>query len=527
MKIFSKRIFIVSILTLGLFSQSQTAFAQAYVPVEDIKLNPAFANFATAFDNFVTDYFKRFDNTFGAANPNGTTDSLRDLISGKDPGGLAKENCVVGDTEYAAYAYGTPAATPQADWGPWMYAFASSTALGGDLPNEVPAGARPPTGKTVQINTSNSLRCLLKEVVGWQKLGMSLQLHQMLKSYISDAQTAQLNKQLMNKITAANLNFGKAGNVVNNGGAVTTQAVYNVNIAQNEYNVNERQLEEATDEATNDPLAGSPQGSWGLCQPWRLEAAADMTRNNRTTTEDPFNYPQKQTECQLNAADTIDAANWSNYSDNFNDPSGNSVATFMDGLLNPQDTPLGATSLATAEAEKRIDNQQRITDKKAANPGYLPTTQYDNTNPSDPHSLDMQYGEDNTPSSENGNNLNSLVQGQNDQVANSTTLDSQAATTSEIAATDINTNTGLAGANTLPLQNSITAINALVQEFYDVIQFGYYGLDDGKVDSMNTPNVTDWAEGTMLSIYDQMTFAQDKPQTIVPIDKTKSVDTGY
>ena len=528
MKSFSKRLFFVSFLALGLLSQSQTAFAQAYVPVEDIKLNPAFANYATAFDQYVTDLFKRWDDTFGAAKPDGTTDSLRDLISGKDPGGIAKEKCVVGDTEYAAYAQGTVAATPQADWGPWMYAFASSSATvpPGDLVNEVPSGART-AGNTVKINNSNSLRCLLKEVVGWQKLGMSIQLHQMLKTYISDAQTAQLNKQLMNRITAANLNFGKAGNVVNNGGAVTTQAVYNVNIAQNNYNVNERQLEEATDEAAADPLAGGPQGSWGLCQPWRLDTAANMVRNNRNTTEDPFNYAQEQTECKLNATDNIDPANWDNYSDNFNDPSGNGVATFLDGLSNPQDTPLGASSVATAESEKRIANQQKVTDQKAANPGYLPTTQYDTANPADPHSLDMQYGEDNTPSSENGNNLNDLVQKQNEQVLNSTSLDSQAGPESENAATDINTNTGLAGANTLPLQTSKTAINDLLQEFYDVIQYGYYGLDDGKAASINTPNVTDWAEGTMLSIYDQMSFGQSGPETFVNTDKTNSLDTGY
>lgn len=518
--------------SLGSAKAVTSSAGGVYVPVIDIQLNPSFNKYATAFnkyassfDQYVCQLFNRWDYTFGGP-PDGTTDALRDLISGKDPGGLAKEKCAVGDTEYAAYAEGTVQATPAPDWGPWMFAFGSSSAAGGDLPNEVPTGART-GGKHVQVNTSNSLRCLLKEVVGWQKLGMSIQLHQMLKQYISDAQTTQLNKQLMNRVTAANLNFAKAGNIVNNGGSVTTQAVYNVNIAQNEYNVNERQLEEATDEAANDPLSGSPQGSWGLCQPWRLDTAATMVRNNRTTTEDPFNYPQEQTECRLNATDNIDPANWDNYSDNFNDPSGNGVATFLDGLSNPQDTPLGASSVATAEVKKRIENQQRITDKKAANPGYVPTTQYDTANPADPHSLDMQYGEDVTPSSENANNLNSLVEGQNNQIANSTSLDTQAGPESENAATDINTSTGLAGANTLPLQTSQTAINSLVQEFYDVIQYGYYGLDDGKAGSNNTPNVTDWAEGTMLSIYDQMHFSQTNPETIVPTSKTTEVDTGY
>ena len=524
MKIFSKRIFNILFLVLGFFIQSQTAFAQAYVPVEDIKLNPAFSQYATDFNNYVSDLFKRWDNTFGAAKPNGTTDSLRDLISGSNPdiSGLGGK-CKAGDNlppgldnspnqQYPAFAYTT---------GPWNSASASATPFG-SLPLTIPPGGSIDasgnySGPYVQVNYSASLRCLLQEVVEWQKLGISVQIQQLLKNYIADAQTAQLNKQLMNRITAANLNFGKAGNVVNNGGTISTQAVYNVNPAQNNYNVNQRQLDEATDEAVNDPAALSPQGSWGICQPWRLDAAADMTRNNRTTTEDPFNYPQKQTECNLNAAETIDPANWDNYSQNINDPSGNGLATLRDGLLNPQDTPLGASSIAYAEAKQRIANQQKVTDQKAANPGYLPTTQYDTTNPADPHSLDMQYGLDNTPSSENGNNLNSLVQGQNEQVANSMTLDSQAATSSEVAATLINTNTGLAGADTLPLQTSQSAVNQLVKEFYDSINIGYFGTQG---------NTRQWAQGTMLSIYDEMKFNDQQPSTQVTNGRA-TVDTGY
>lgn len=513
---FSQRILIILLVTVGLFVQARVALAQAYVPVNDADLISETKDFHSDFNQYVTDFFKRWDNTFGANKPDGTTDSLRDLIAGKNPGGLAKEQCKNGNNigmtlenedhvDNPAFAYKD---------GPWRNAVASSSS---GLPDAVPAGAGEGHGPYVQVNYSASLRCLMQEVVEWQKLGLSVQIHQLLKNYVADAQTAQLNKQLMNKITAANLNFAKAGNVVNNGGSVTTQAVYNVNIAQNEYNINERQLEEATDEAANDPLAGSPQGSWGLCQPWRLDTAANIVNNNRISTEDPFNYPQEQTECKLNADDNIDPANWDNYSNNFNDPSGNGVATFLDGLANQQDTPLGAISIANAQTKIRIENQQRITDKKAANPGYLPTTQYDTANPSDPHSLDMQYGEDNTPSSENGNNLNSLVQGQNDQVANSTTLDSQAGSSSEVAATDINTNTGLAGANTLPLQNSQTAVNQLVQEFYDSIKFGYFGI---------SANTTEWGQATMLSIYDEMKFNPNQPSTQVT-DGQATVDTKY
>ncbi len=522
MKIFSKRIFIVLFLILGPFSESQTAFAQAYVPVQDIKLNPAFANYATAFDNFVKDYFKRFDNAFGNKKPDGTTDSLRDLIAGKEPGGIAKDQCKADDNlppgidsqaiqKYPAFAYSD---------GPWHNAVASATPPGA-LPSTIPPGGSVASGtysgKYVKVNYSASLRCLLQEVVEWQKLGISVQIHQLLKNYIADAQTAQLNKQLMNKITAANLNFAKAGNIVNDGGSISYQPVYNINIAANNFNVNERQLAEAVDEATADPLKAGSQGSWGLCQPWRLDATAAMVRANRTTTEDPYDYPKQQTECKLTAVGTFDPALWGEFGDNINSSSGNGVATFLLALGNPASEPTGIRAIASAEGRQRIANQQKITDQKAANPGYLPTTQYDTANPADPHNLDMQYGQDNTPSSENANNINSLVQGQNDQVANSTSLDGGAGSTSQIAATDINTNTGLAGANTLPLQNSVTAVNQLVQEFYDSINLGYFGTQG---------NTRQWAQGTMLSIYDEMKFNDAQPSVQVTNGYT-TVDTGY
>jgi len=526
MRTFFKRIYSLLLVSFFLFGAAHTAFAQAYVPVRDDKLN-------TAFSQYVTDLFKRWDATFGAATPNGTTDSLRDLISGSDPGGIAKADCKVGDTEYLAYADGTVNAQPQPDWGPWMYAYASSSALGGDLVNEVPAGAR--GGTAVQVNTSNSLRCLLKEVVSWQKLGMSIQLHQMLKQYIADAQTAQLNKQLMNQMSAANFNFAKSGNVVNNNGSISTQATYNINISQNRYNAKERQIEHITDQAAADPAAGNPVGSLGVCEPWRLDKAAQLVQDTRDLSDDPFNHTVAETECQLAGANPMFASenDWNSYQDNFNDPASinGGLATYFDTIVNPCDTPLGCGRILDSAASARATYQDEITNQKSANTSFVPTTAYDTTDPADPHSLDAQYGEDIQPAGTNNTITTGLVDKQYNQTQDSTQLDSQASKESQTAPTDITTNTGLAGANTLPLSTSPTAINDLVQEFYDVIQYGYYGLDDGQAGSLNTPNVTDWAEGTMLSIYDQMMFKQTSPNTDVPDDAGQNnynqVDTGY
>jgi hypothetical protein len=64
-------------------------------------------------------------------------------------------------------------------------------------------------------------------------------------------------------------------------------------------------------------------------------------------------------------------------------------------------------------------------------------------------------------------------------------------------------------------------VNNLVQEFYDAIQYGYFGIN---------LDTTKWAQGTMLMIYDEMKFSQDLSTggggTVVT-NGTAPVDTGY
>ena len=269
--------------------------------MRDVDLNPAFTTYATAFDKYVTDYFLKFDNTFGPANPNGTTDSLRDLISGSNPDltplgatrnlGTGEWSCETGeDTKaIAAFAYqdwSNPGDRSQ--WGPWAFASASSTAiLSNPLPikTEIPSGAH--SGTKVDVNLSGSLRCLLQDQIRWGKLSISLQIHALLKQYISDAQSKQLQNQLLNKMAAANLNWAKAGVEVDNNGILTTEPVYVTNLNQSIRNVDSRQMAHLTDQASADPASGNPVGSLGVSPVWRLKVAADTATNNRTDGRSP------------------------------------------------------------------------------------------------------------------------------------------------------------------------------------------------------------------------------------------------
>lgn len=482
----------------------EIAYAQSYVPVIDIQLNPF------------------MQSALGAAAPNGTTDSLRDLISGSNPSVAALGgNCQNGDNLGPGIANQATQKVPAFPYtnGPWMSAINSPAGL----TNGVPTGATN-NGPYVQINTSQSLRCLLAEVVEWQKLGLSVQIHSLLKTYISDAQQAQLTKQLKNRVTAANLEFAKSGNQVSNAGVQSTAPVFVTNYNQNLRNVNGRQLDAISDQVAADPASGNPQGSLGICQPWRIDTAAGVVKNNRVKVEDPFNYTDQVTTCSLTSGAGgqvfANEGDFSNFTDNFEDPSSvnGSLFTFSHLLDNPQDTPLGAATLVDQAAFGRIEQQEQSTKAEAANSGFLPT-KVCSGNPDDPHCLDDQNSQAVNPGGQNAANITNLTTRMNDELT-SAAIDSQTASSSQRAPTDINTNTGLAGADTLPLEISGTAVNDLIREFYDTINFGYFGIHQ---------NTTQWAQATMLMIYDEMKFSQDLSVegASVVTNGTTPVQTNY
>ena len=492
------------------------ASAQAYVPVVDIQLNPAFIN------------------AFGAGAPNGNTDAIRDLISGSNPNTSTLGGPCVGGNNlgqgitapgYNAGPEGNPAFAYSV--GPWMDAHKASVAAGiapgSQIPAAIPDGAGEGHGPYVQINYSQSLRCLLMEQVEWQKLALSLQIHSLLKTYIADAQTTQLTKQLKNRITATNLNFAKSGNQVNNNGVQSSAPVFVTNYNQNLYDVNDRQIEDLTDQAAADPLTAGPQGSLGVCQPWRLDTAVAVAKNLRTAIDDPAKHVSSVTTCKLDSGTNPIFANtydYNSFSENFEDPSSlqGSFATFHAIRSNPANNPLGAASLLDMAARARIEKQEASTKAEAQNSGFLPT-KVCSGDASDPHCLDTNSISTN-PGGQNASNINDLTNKQNDAIV-SNALDAQGAGGVATSSTDINTNTGLDGANTLPLETSPTAVNQLIQEFYDAIQIGYFGIHQ---------NTTEWAQATMLSIYDEMKINPDltvNPVVAVVTDGQAAVPIGY
>ena len=495
---------VLSFLFPVFFAHTNIAFAQSYVPVAVVRFD--------AFDAYV----RRFNETFGLRVPNGTTDSLRDLIAGSDPDGLAKGICKAGDNLYDAFAY---------ENGNWAAASASSSENGNEgIPLTIPAGgsAGSPGPTKVQINYSASLRCLLQEIVEWQKLGLSIQIHAMLKTYIADAQAKQLNNQLRNRIAAANLDWGKSGNVVDNNGTLSNTAVYNLNSTQNISNKNSRQLDHIADQGAADPAAGSPIGSLEICEPWRLDTTASIVRNNRT--DDPINFTKEVTGCTLSS--TINPVDWDRFSDNLNDTASieGGLATLDAIALGTANSPLDAASTANLAAYGRIERQEEATKAESQATGFESTKECSGL-PDDPHCLDTRS----TAVSPGGQNYETItsnaLQG-DEQVANNTMLDGNAATSSELQSLQLNTQGGAYGYDATPLETSQTSVNKLVEEFYDIIQIGYFGIDSNPSLANGGNPTTDWAQATMLMIYDEMKFTENSTEVVVTTG-TADDPTGY
>ncbi len=459
-----------------------------FVPVKDFELIAKFTTYSKNFDT----YAKQVNSAL-----TGAPDSIRDTIAGGNPGGVAKSKCA---TKPAYILGGVGGLDPEAyTEGSWTDASSG-------------ASSTIPTTISVKVNNSASLRCLLQELVEWEKLGLSIQIHSMLKTYIADAQAKQLNNQLVGKISAANLNWAKSGNEVVNNSVVSTEAVYNTNASQSIYNVKGRTLEHTIAQAAGDPASGDPIGSLGICEPWRLDTAANSARNNKLSVEDPMFSAPSRTQCGL-----ANPNDFGKFSDNFNDPSGvGGMDMFIDLLSNPQNSPLGAATQLDAETAGRLARQEQAKRDEFANTGARADIECSGT-ADDPYCLDT-LGTAVTPQFQNQDNVTRSSSAGFEAVQDGNTLDGGAQGDLEDQSVELNTSPGgLLGYSEAGIANAPTAVNELVREFYDVIDIGYFGI---------SAQTTDWAQATMLMIYDEMKFSSTSPEVIVTAGAAAD-PTGY
>ncbi len=491
------------------FAIPTVAYAQ-YVPVFDKDVQKSVDKVDSDFNKYVTDLFQRWDDTFGKNPPDGTTDTLRDLISGSDPKmpGKKKE-CQDGDNipgflspaqQIPAYAYGYDDPDPKT-WGPWKYAFESSSKSGGDLPESVPPKQGPSGKEFVKVNYSKSLRCLLQEVVEWQKLGLSLQINTLLKNYIADAQAAQLSKQLQGKLAAANFNFTKAGEEVNNDGVPSAGPIFSQDSNADQQNINTRVTENYADQSMAPTDTLSPQGGLNNCTPFKGEVTAAVINQNRSRTENPATFSKDVTGCTLpNVIPEALAQDFlaGNYNTKSNLLGGDD--SFLAVLSDPANSTLGALFVNGMVLSGQQDYQETLQNARNNTSNMKPTVVCSG-DASDPHCVNTISI---NPGGINLGNINHQQDILSDNVQTQS-LDAQSGSSSALQTTIMQTQTGLAGAPVYELETAGTAVNSLVQEFYDTIDIGYFGIQ---------PETTQWAQATMLMIYDEMKFDPTQSNTV-------------
>jgi hypothetical protein len=462
-----------------------TALGQAFVPVNDAELNNAFATYSTKFSTYASEMKSALTTA---------PDSLRDILAGPNPGGVAIQDCEL-DT-YAGPTRLEPYTDPA---GPWQRAIVyaqTNSSLGLEpLPSLIDP----------QVNDSGSIRCILQDLVGYQKISLFVQIQSMLKQYISDAQQKELSNQLLNQINSANLNWAKRGEQVTSGTTQSSESVYVQNTTASAENENERIADTIFAQTTAPD--GDPVGSFGLNDP--LYVATQVAANVRDNTENPRDAFMESIRPNITGAE-VDA-----YMDNANTQTG-SGAYFMlgDMFKNIQNTPLGASALVRSEAERRIAEETTRREKGEANTGFRPTKKCSG-DPADPY-CDPAFMVDVSPAGQNLETVVSAIQSGNQQIADSVALDTGAADAAASLSNEANTGDGgVAGYDTTALGASKTPVDALIYELYNTIHNAYFDLN---------PNQILWSQAALLMIYDEMEFNSAEPQTQIPSESGGAVE---
>lgn len=496
------------VLTLSLYAMAgdpAVALAQGgpFVPVVDIRLNPKFDRYLRMFETFQAD----FDDTFGDATPDGTTDSLRDLISGSDPQGIAAEECATRGTIDEVVSW---------EDGPWEWALASTSAAGnaGDLyaPHEL---------EGLQVNKSASLRCLLQELVEWEKLGLNLQIHALLKQYISDAQTKQLGNQLRDEITAANLNWAKRGIEVNNAGVVTTQPVYITNVNRYVLDRTGREVEDVTDRVAASPT--DPEGSYNMCEDLKMRTAQSVASNMRDNAQDPFDTAKSRLECSADKPGIGIVGNQTDMRYLHTDPGATQGPGVLETLQNmyqqPQNWDASAAGLARDQAGRQVRSATYDFEKQLT-PGVLGTEECSGVQ-GDPRCVTANRTITSPSGARNADTISRMSGQGTRQIEEGDTLSQHATGEAPEDQDNLISTGGLLNYDTQPLAEQETAVNMLVKEFNNVIDFAYFdtsydpahnGGNEPGDDSQEIPfHTREWGIATMLMIYDEMRFDQANP----------------
>lgn len=511
--------------------------AGVYVPVYDAAVESAVLNFRSDFCRF-SDNFDRYAENFNNI-MRANRDSIRNILAGNpeveklylpdpyfqgDPDGRYDRpqfgECQLRPTVDNVWAW-TANTTPKT---PWRDAFELGYfTFDGYEGRDTAAYDNEP----IRVNNSASISCLLQELVEWQKLSLFLQIHDMLKIYISDAQATQLSQQLAASVSATIIAWSRQGNERCETDPVTgVVTCTNRSIADEKPEEYDRVLAGARARTIEQKIMDDgtgPYGSTYTCTPFKDTVARQVALDARKETTDPLSSMEIETRCSLAGYPDAPFANESDYNDfmvNFNSSNiqnGGGWGALMHANNNPQDMPLSAIDQIRAMQAEQIDQIQTQKDKDTQSGGVYAT--YECPDPSiDPNCTNPIIV---TPGAVNRNELQEAVGTGRKFTESAKTLDSSATDVLEGQSSEATTQKGgLKSYDQVPLTTYDPQVHRFVQEFFDAINWGYYDTQYG---------TRKWAEAALLNIYDQMPFTTDlrnSPNFVVPDSSTNSSTAG-
>lgn len=396
---------------------------------------------------------------------------------------------------------------------PWRYAFNTLADPNDSNSRFVRYDGFGGTGSTtdggdIMVNKSVSLSCLLQELVEWKKLSLFLQINSMIYEYIGNAQSTQLAAMLSANIAAANIAWARQqgieicqtapdGTITCTNTAVTAEdpVAYKNLQAQTQAGTIERL-------AIADPT--DPNGSLGICQPFRADVTRNVAEDARPLVEKPMNSLQQKTQCSIGTADSsftdeteYEAVLTGDINAGTGPQGGGFYNTFAELLADPEASPLGASTVLRTQQYAQLTQIKEEIDTERVSPGAYPTRE---CAPGDPNC--SFYDQRVTgPQFVNREALSRATQ-IGDKMAQEQRAPNQGPPEAlENQSVDTITNPGgLADYNV----NQLTSINVLtagfVRNMYETIGWAYYDTQYG---------TRKWAQAALLAIYDRLVIPND------------------
>ena len=452
-----------------------------FLPVNDEELNAQFFEYHVDFNNFAivfNDYRNDFYDYWGDMLDwiEQDTDSLKNLLGGAEPGGVADEVCITrlidpndptDPDANASYNMTLAFNIENLMFGPMLDPDDFDNKTVAENPGDF---VRVQPLVSTSVNDSGSLRCLLQELVEWQKLDLNLTIHKMMKEFIHDSQSFLLAKQTQSFIVAGLMDHSRYG--------VTQQLAQDKEVAASTFASNPEHELHKRNSSVRMGMVSQIQGNedgfepLDIFDPFRTDIARSVSINNLQEEVFDIEFLSSDIANTLGGVFDLDTtAVEEQLAGDFSQAGWDGFGSF----LRPENNPITIVDIAgrnlTLQTNQMATNQYSMISKGN---GFIDTTMCVDSN--DPW---CRIREVITPSFINEETLSHTVEAVGgDALTQSDESGEKPGDTAVGLQSDIVTTGSLRGYDTESLETQSPNFNAAYIEFYEILDYGYYDIND-------------------------------------------------